>query len=384
MLTQRNLTNKAITILQIGDSHTAADFFTGVLRRILQDRFGNGGPGYVIAGHPHIGVRSDTLKVNETAGWSYQALQKSDDRTYFALAGFNAVAGTKGMSMSFSSDSAIPSDVWEVEAVRQPGGGTINIRVDGVLRRSVDLNGPEVQPVVIRLDSSPNTRELRVTTEGKGPILISSVAAFNKLTGLTYNSVGFPGATVNVVNKFDTQLLSAELRRIRPQIVVLAFGTNEGFDDNLDLDRYARNYELVISKVQTALPKADIVIIGPPDAGRRATHCRAFPKARACSHEWLFRGSKCGWSAPPKLSGVRKVQRDIAKKNSFPYWDWAGIMPAKCGAHEWVLRSPPLMAKDHVHFSREGYRISAEAFSEVLIPMIERYMYSVNAISNNL
>jgi hypothetical protein len=34
---------RGLAILQIGDSHTAADYFTGEVRRILQARFGDGG-----------------------------------------------------------------------------------------------------------------------------------------------------------------------------------------------------------------------------------------------------------------------------------------------------------------------------------------------------
>src|SRR5207302_11012269 len=54
--------SRPVTILQIGDSHTAADFFTGELRKRLQARYGDGGVGYVTAGRPHIGVQNLALK----------------------------------------------------------------------------------------------------------------------------------------------------------------------------------------------------------------------------------------------------------------------------------------------------------------------------------
>ena len=38
---------RGLVILQIGDSHTAADYFTGELRQKLQARYGNGGVGYL-------------------------------------------------------------------------------------------------------------------------------------------------------------------------------------------------------------------------------------------------------------------------------------------------------------------------------------------------
>jgi lysophospholipase L1-like esterase len=353
----------AITILQIGDSHTSADFFTGTLRKILQERFGNGGPGYVTAGHPHIGVRSDTLRVSDTSGWTYEALQKSQERSHFALAGFNAVTSSQGRTMTFTADRPLSADLWEVEVFRQPGGGSIEIRLDGVVSRSVDLDAEKLEPVVIQLQPRKNTQRLSVTTTGHGRVSLSSVAAYKRGEGLTYNSVGFPGATIDIVNRFNEKILSAELKRMAPQIVVLSFGSNEGFNDNLDIERYSKNYRLALSKIRAALPNARIVIIGPPDGARRG-------------------GADCGWQTPPKLNSVRKAQSELAQSLGFVYWNWASIMPQDCGAHRWVTKSPSLMAKDHLHFSKDGYALSAEEFSKVLIPVIEKVQASVNVVSN--
>src|SRR5215510_1393561 len=43
---------KPVHIIQWGDSHTAADDFTGGLRDQFQQRFGNGGSGFSVAGRP--------------------------------------------------------------------------------------------------------------------------------------------------------------------------------------------------------------------------------------------------------------------------------------------------------------------------------------------
>ena len=70
---------RGLVILQIGDSHTAADYFTAELRQKLQARYGNGGVGYLDAGKPHIGVRSGAMKIAASAGWTYHAIQRSDN-----------------------------------------------------------------------------------------------------------------------------------------------------------------------------------------------------------------------------------------------------------------------------------------------------------------
>ena len=43
----------SVRVAWFGDSHTAADFLTGEVRHALQQRFGNGGPGFVHVGLSH-------------------------------------------------------------------------------------------------------------------------------------------------------------------------------------------------------------------------------------------------------------------------------------------------------------------------------------------
>jgi lysophospholipase L1-like esterase len=58
-------------------------------------------------------------------------------------------------------------------------------------------------------------------------------------------------------------------------------------------------------------------------------------------------------------------------------------MPSECGAHRWATASPQLMAKDHVHFTIQGYKKSAEGFLKTLIPVIEKVRVGANVISHN-
>jgi lysophospholipase L1-like esterase len=392
---------RGTTILQIGDGHTSADFFTGALRKALQARYGDGGPGYVTAGHPRAGIRSATLNITSSSGWTYKALQRSDNSSEFWLSGFNAVAVTEGQTMSFSATRPITFDMIEIEVVRRPGGGAIDIRLDGAVESAFDLDAPEVDPVVIRLmpnrGATDRVKQISIVTTRAGTVNVASVAIYNRRSGVTYNSVGYPDATVGIVNKFDEKLFASELRRIDPQIVVLAFGSNEGLNEKLDLDRYSNNYERAVQKIKTALPSASIVVVAPPDSNELPTNCRDKTMPGQCQGTATARPAslpgisdaaraqdpgECVWRTPPKLNRVRDIQRDIAQREGLVYWDWASIMPQECGADRWASQSPPLIAKDRLHFTRSGYELSAEQFAKALIPVIERVRASANAVSN--
>ena len=364
------------SILQIGDSHTAGDFFSGEVRRRLQAIYGDGGPGYIVAGLPRD-VLNESVSITTSKGWSYEAIQRSQEIGAFWLSGFNAVAKKAGETLTFEAPHPVRYDVIDFEVVRQPGGGTIDIELDGRHEGTYELTADHTDPVVIRLlpkkGPTERVRRITITTKNDGEVRISSVGIYNTHAGITYSSVGFPGATVDLVNKFDKTLFANDLKRINPQIVVLAFGTNEGDKQKLDLAAYARDYEKVIGKIREALPSARFVIVGPPDGSELPAHCKEAERGKAtCRVGKDDRPEECAWRRLPNLDAVRDTQREIAQRHGFAFWSWASIMPKECGPHRWVHATPALMTKDHVHFTKLGYKKSADAFLRTLVHLIQQ------------
>ena len=184
-------------------------------------------------------------------------------------------------------------------------------------------------------------------------------------------------------------LFRSNLRRLKPQIVVLSFGSNEADKASLDIDGYTENYRKVIAKIRAALPDVTLVMIGPPEAEELPSHCK--DKARETATCRLpsettvstARTDACEWKTLPRLAEVREAQRKLAQREGAVFWNWASIMPKECGADRWLTQSPVLMAKDHIHFTIAGYRKSAAAFLEMLVPVIDKVRSRSDAVSNN-
>ncbi len=104
------------------------------------------------------------------------------------------------------------------------------------------------------------------------PVTVTGVEVARDGDGVSYISLGFPGATVQLLQKLAAENLADELRRLAPDIVVLAFGTNEGFNDALDVAAYSAQYEQIVHRLQALRPGLRVVMIGPPD-GARAGVC---------------------------------------------------------------------------------------------------------------
>jgi hypothetical protein len=396
--TASNRRRPPVRILQLGDSHTAADFFSGELRQRLQARFGVGGPGYLAAGTPRFGVRTGLFKVTASPGWTYQTLQKSDSASQFWLSGFNAVSAATGNSITYASDRLVTFDSIELDGIRQPQGGRVEIRLDGVLASTFDFNGAKVEPMVFRMRPQKKVAEqfrtLEIKTTSSGPVVLSSIAIYDSRSGISLSSIGYPGATVGILNKFAPDLLSDDLRRINPQVVILAFGTNEASNYMLRPEAYTSLYEQVLDRIKAAVPSADIVIVGPPDGEERDSACKSAPAEVDCrspspsspakveAGQGSHAGPDCHWHQLVKLPEVRNAESEIAARRGLAYWNWASIMPQECGAHHWVTANPPLMTPDHIHFTRSGYAMSADRFLPTLMPLVEKYATAGNAASS--
>jgi lysophospholipase L1-like esterase len=382
----------ALTILQIGDSHTAADFFTGQVRRTLQARYGQGGVGYMPAGKPK-GFRSALLDINVSKGWTYESLQSRDaNPSDFSFSGYNVVAVGSGKSITIKPHHELEFDSIEIEAMAQSGAGAIDVKVNGQVRIHRNLDGPVSEPVLIKITApSPPTalQEISITTEGKGTVSLGSISIYNDRAGLTYDSVGYLGATINILNKLEPDRFAAALHRINPRIIVLSFGTNEAASETLDVASYSEKYERVVRGILAALPNATIVLVAPPDFNQISpASCRRSKRAdlicRPPSDDnSTTKETRCAWYTPTKLDQVREAQRKIAERHGFTYWNWASIMPAECGAHKWFKETPPLMSPDHVHFTAAGYRKGADQFVSVLAPIIDKVRAGSDAISHH-
>jgi lysophospholipase L1-like esterase len=383
---------RRLTILQLGDSHTAADFFTGRVRERLQQAFGAGGEAFIVPGKPHVGVRSALFLADASPDWSYEALQKSDDRKRFHLSGFNALAHHASASLTLKSRNGLAYDHAAIDFLQQPGGGRAQVLLDGAPAGEVNLDGGAGQQVTLQARAKPGEsfHNLEVRALDDNPVAVAGVKVGRDGDGVSYVSIGYPGATVQLLQRLDSGNLAQDLRGIAPDVVVLAFGTNEGFNDNLDLAGYIAQYEQIVRRLQSLRPGLRIVIVGPADAARPTGGCHAEGVGQHCTPGATVQtaaaesgSGNCKLPVPPKLNPVREAQKRLAERLGAAFWDWSSVQPGPCGAQVWAAATPPLMAHDFVHMTLEGYKQSADRFADFLIPLIQGRQTATHVVSNN-
>jgi len=343
----------------LGDSHVAADLFSGHIRSLLQQHYGEGNGLLLPLGQPHPGIRSGAVTVQASPGWSYRTVMNAPADTRYLLSGSLAETSAPDQTLLWQTRRR-PLAFGTIELVFQTGpqAGEIELALDGESVGQFDLERPVEGIVTIPLNPKAGGdgafRSLVLTSRTARPVVLLQVLVRPLAAGISVISTGYPGATFSVLDRLETVRFDQALQQLKPDLLVLAFGTNEGFDDHLAMPRYQQLLARQINRFRTLLPLTQLVLISPPVGGR----------ANATQD--------CGWLEPPKLALVRQAQDQLAQGRSLPIWSWAQIMPQSCAGHQWTLDQPRLMADDHIHLTGEGYRRSAEAFVTFVMPVIDR------------
>ncbi len=355
----QNTQTAPIVVAMIGDSHMAADLFTGHVRSLLQQNYGEGNGLLLPLGQPHPGIRSAAVSVQASAGWTYRTVMNTPADSRFLLSGTLAESSGPDQTLLWQTRRR-PLAFETIELVFQTGpqAGEIELVLDGETLGQFDLSrhddGILAIPLQPKAGGDGAFRSLLLATRSARPVVLLQVLVKAQASGISVISTGYPGATFSVLDRLDSAGFDQALQQLKPDVLVLAFGTNEGFDDNLSMPRYQQVLARQAGRFKKLLPQTQMALISPPAGGRANT------------------AQDCGWMEPPKLAQVRQAQDQLAQSQTLPLWSWSAIMPQSCAGHQWTLDQPRLMADDHIHLTGEGYRRSAEAFVTFVMPVIDR------------
>ena len=374
-----------VQILQVGDSLTANDFITTGLRARLQERFGGGGRGAMAVGSPYRGYHPDQVETDQTAGWRMEASfgpalkgEAVDPLAApgpFGLSGWRLSTSQAGQVATLDAHLGAFFDEATVCGVARPGGGAVEM-ASGDQRARVDFVSDRQAVVCHTVRYSSPRSHLDITSEG-GPVSLTSWSTQRAAPGVVVSNMGVVGTQLSDFAGRDDQAVGAELDAYRPDLIILAFGVNEGYRPVVDGDAYEALLRHEIERLKRLAPGAAILVEGAPDAdtvrpdiygtGRAAAFgCTPLNAEEAANYPTLAAAHDprlLHWFPPAGLATVRQAQRRAAADEGVAFWDWQARMGGPCSAHALVHADPPLMRGDHIHFTAEGGRWLADVLA---------------------
>ncbi len=332
-------------VLHYGDSPTTADSITSDIRRLLQERFGDAGHGFVLIAKPWAWYGHNHIKL---AGNGWQINPASQARAK------DGIHGLGGVSFIGSPDDKYSRAT--VYYLAQPDGGTFTVTAPNdeavgddkdVKIMDVETQGKETKPAFAEFNLPPGTRtiDLRVAT---GKVRLFGYRFDKAQPGVQYNSLGINGAQVQmIIRAFEVKQWTESLRHEDPALVVLSYGTNESIYPRYVEKDYPNELRRVIDTIRTALPHSSILLMGPMDRG----------VANA--------GGEV--STPPTLTDLIAVQKRVATETGCAFFNTFEAMGGAGTMARWYTQRPQLVSADYMHPMPAGAAIVGELFEKALM-----------------
>jgi lysophospholipase L1-like esterase len=333
-----------VRILVLGDSHTAADLWTGEMRRALQASFGDGGPGFVHLGVP--GARHDQLTISQDGHTATEPKVASTvEPTGDGVLGLGGVLARpkKGKTTLLVKPRApfAPDLRWEVcvrpgrtpsRVVVTPRGGAV------VVRELAPTQGPQGLDRLTTVTKSPHELEIRIEGDAATCGAIAETDAA-KQPGVVLDALGINGARLATLLARDAAAFQADVKRRAPSLVVIEYGGNEAADEGTDPSVFADELGRVVERVRVGAPRASCLVVGPTEQVARPARTAAVARALGDRAEALG----CGfWDAQARLGGAGAMQRMMEER-------------------------PPRAHVDGIHLLDRGYRDLAKLTLEDLL-----------------
>lgn len=333
---------QALRIMQIGDSHTAGDYFTGQLRNRLHARYGDAGVGWIPPGNI-TNQRSAAFRLTSKGKWDLLDSKMPAQNGIFPLGGLVNITQTNA-SAEFTAKDPLKEGRW-----------LMHVWLQGKQPWRLHLNDGSLMHLSPKRDKFTPWSLLSVETHSQAVSAFSLEGPANSAmgglfldrdsAGITLDAMGINGAKGNVIGRWDSQTLRKQMQWRKPKLIILAYGTNEAFDLKFEPIEFAQTLRDNIRSLRFLAPGAAILIIGAPASAKNSP-----PNLLTSCPQGVAKG----------LPSVVNVQKRVAQEEKTLYWDWAGFMGGICAAPHWAQLSPPLMGKDLIHLSKEGYEASAD------------------------
>lgn len=164
--------------------------------------------------------------------------------------------------------------------------------------------------------------------------------------GVSLEIRAFNGAQAESLWQMSDPSFMRSLGAYQPQLVIIAYGTNEVTDGRWSFASYKRLYKGIISRFRAVSPSTPILVVGLPD--------RALSEPGGA------------WASPRKVETLNEAQRQAALESGAAFWSACGAMGGVGSMNTWVAYR--LGQSDRAHLTTAGYaRLSASLYTDFVL-----------------
>lgn len=333
-----------VRIFWLGDSHGAADFWSGELRALLAARFGAAGPGFVHLGYKDY--RHDGVKLDIRGKWKMRPKgpadpEKKGDGVWglggIMMAGY---ADAPGVTVRLTEPPKAERVRYDVCYRLTDEGDTLEVRAEHGEPVTVSTANVERGKILhLTLDAPPEDRVF-VTPTGNAFLCGATIETDPaKQPGVVLDTLSINGARYMTALSWDEDAWVAEAARRPPDLVVFEYGTNEAGGLEPPFTKIRQHMADMLARVRKASKGADCVVVSPTDRA----------------------------DAEDKVEKMRASLERVAREQGCYFFDVWKLLGGKGAAARLRDQPTPSMQADGIHLKPDAYRdVGKTMFSELL------------------
>ncbi len=354
LLKLENGDTNQVSILHIGDSHIQADFLTREVRKDFQQKFGNAGRGLVFPLRVAGTNEPNDYRSSTNAGWTVAKINSANRYPEPGISGIAMSANQTGVYFDITTLNHDDLDYAfdQVTLIHTKDSLQFDCRfTDSPPKFGYLMSASPIEPgeitTSVRFEHPTNYVRIQAeqTEVGQSSATVNGLVLTNNKPGILYNSVGINGAHFSDYN--NSPLFYAQLKVLKPDLVIVSLGTNEGANIKVTVDEVIASVTLMVQSIKSVNPGTCILIATPADDYFRKKYKN------------------------PYLEAVQRALKQSAEQEHVACWDMYGISGGFGSCSEW--KKAAMIQKDGVHYNKQGYTLQGSLLFKALIDSYLRY-----------
>lgn len=326
-------------VIHMGDSSIGHDGLPHAIRRRLQDRFGDGGPGFLLLTRYSPNYASKVARFSSRGKWDvcYIAyLCRSDG--HYGLGG-HVFRGGPGASATVKTRAkgryGANASHFELWYATSPRGGRATFRVNRGSAVVLDTRAEAVGSRWARLHTTLGANQATLRVESGPYVWAYGVVLETDGPGIVWDTMSMIGAYTKRLHGFDADHIAEQVKHRDANLLVLNYGGNDLrrlVTGRVNTEQYEAELSATIALLRRGKPAMSCLVVGVIDHGRSgdASVTRSHIKAMV------------------------STQRRAAFGNGCAFFDSVAAMGGPGSIRKWKRRRPALAAPDLKHLTQAG------------------------------
>ncbi len=340
--------NSKVNIIHFGGSHIQADVWSHRIREHFFNLIPNNSSGRGLV-FPYRIIKtngSPYVKFKSEGNWSGYRNSLLKHKSEFGLAGITAKTkdSSSSIELKINKNKCESCSFNSLKIIHNKTSHCIMIEDSDVVSISYDSSG--ITTFLFKELKDSITIKIGREDTLNDEFALYGIVIENNSPGIKYHSIGVNGASV------PSYLRSAsfveELKLIKPDLAILSIGINDAYETTFSKEKFKKNYDSLIRKIQTSNPNVVILFTTNNDSYYK----RKYPNKNAFL--------------------VREAMHELSEQHHGVIWDMFGIMGGFDSIKKWEENG--LAKSDKIHFTVKGYKLIGDLLFEAIINSYSDYI----------